>query len=230
MSSLAKEMLKTIDRMKQSNGGNEMEYKGYNAVVTFDEEVGILHGEVIDTRDVITFQGKSVDELKQAFGDSVEEYLTICAETGRTPDKPFSGRIALRIEPEAHRAVTGAARARGESINSWIVNAIEQELDTGHRLVAAEAFDLEALHETAASDAASNFEAFFHQVFQHHSVRHPDDPVIPLWLDLLNGSMWTSDAEPTREIFKFDTKAFGPNAAGYSVVTHRPSDADVAAR
>ena len=226
MSSLAKEMLKIIDRMKQSNGGNQMEYKGYNAVVTFDEEVGILHGEVIDTRDVITFQGKSVDELKQAFGDSVEEYLTICAETGRTPDKPFSGRIALRIEPEAHRAVTGAARARGESINSWIVNAIEQELATGHRLVATGAFDLEALHEAAASD----FEAFLHQVFQHHSARQPADPVIPLWLDLLNGSMWTSDAAPTREIFKFDTKAFGPNAAGYSVVTHRPSNADVAAR
>ena len=68
-----------------------MEYNGYHAVVTFDEEVGLLHGEVIDTRDVITFQGKSVDELEQAFRGSVEEYLKICEERGRVPDKPFSG-------------------------------------------------------------------------------------------------------------------------------------------
>ena len=65
-----------------------MEYNGYHAVVTFDDEVGILHGEVIDTRDVITFQGKSADEMRPAFRDSVDEYLTICAERDREPDNP----------------------------------------------------------------------------------------------------------------------------------------------
>ncbi len=105
-----------------------MEYNGYRAVVTFDDEIGILHGEVVDTRDVITFQGQSVDELKQAFRDSVDEYLKICAERGRAPDKPFSGRVALRMEPETHRAVVAAARANGKSLNSWIVAAIDREL------------------------------------------------------------------------------------------------------
>lgn len=105
-----------------------MEYNGYHAVVTFDDEVGILHGEVIDTRDVITFQGKSVDELQEAFKDSVEEYLEICAERGRVPDKPFSGRVALRMEPETHRAAVAAAKAGGKSLNSWIVEAIERQL------------------------------------------------------------------------------------------------------
>lgn len=105
-----------------------MEYNGYRAAVTFDDEVGILHGEVVDTRDVITFQGRSVDELQQAFRDSVDEYLKICAERGRAPDKPFSGRFALRMEPETHRAVVAASRANGKSINSWIVAAIDREL------------------------------------------------------------------------------------------------------
>jgi predicted HicB family RNase H-like nuclease len=105
-----------------------VEYNGYRAVVTFDDEIGILHGEVVDTRDVITFQGQSVDELKQAFRDSVDEYLKICAERGRAPDKPFSGRVALRMEPETHRAVVAAARANGKSLNSWIVAAIDREL------------------------------------------------------------------------------------------------------
>lgn len=52
-----------------------MEYKGYVGQVNFDDEVGIFHGEVVNTRDVITFQGKSVDEIRHAFHDSVDEYL-----------------------------------------------------------------------------------------------------------------------------------------------------------
>ena len=34
-----------------------MEYKGYVGKVEFDDEAGIFHGEVLDTRDIITFQG-----------------------------------------------------------------------------------------------------------------------------------------------------------------------------
>ena len=105
-----------------------MEYNGYHAVVTFDDDVGILHGEVIDTRDVITFQGKSVDELRQAFRDSVEEYLKICAERNREPDKPFSGRVVLRMEPEIHRAEVTAAKSSRICLNSWVVGAIKGEL------------------------------------------------------------------------------------------------------
>jgi predicted HicB family RNase H-like nuclease len=47
-------------------------YKGYEAKVELDEQAGVFHGEV-NTRDVITFQGPSVKELKQAFEDSVDD-------------------------------------------------------------------------------------------------------------------------------------------------------------
>ena len=67
-----------------------MEYKGYNATVEFDDEAGIFHGEVALVRDVITFQGTSVDELRQAFRDSVEDYLEWCAERGEEAEKPLS--------------------------------------------------------------------------------------------------------------------------------------------
>ena len=66
-----------------------MEYLGYRAAVTFGDDAGVFHGEVVDSRDVITFQGESVPELRQAFSGSVDEYLTVCSERGRTPDKPF---------------------------------------------------------------------------------------------------------------------------------------------
>ncbi len=103
-----------------------MEYNGYRAAVTFDDEAGIFHGEVVDTRDVITFQGKSVTELRKAFKGSVDEYLAVCAERDRKPDKPFSGKIALRVPVEVHRAASSAARAEGKSLNAWLAEAVER--------------------------------------------------------------------------------------------------------
>ena len=103
-----------------------MEHKGYRSKVTFDDEVEIFHGEVIDTLDVITFQGVSVEELRDAFRGSVDEYLKVCAEMGRSPDKPFSGRIPLRVAPNVHRAATAAAKAEGKSLNAWISETVER--------------------------------------------------------------------------------------------------------
>jgi predicted HicB family RNase H-like nuclease len=68
-----------------------MEHRGYVGRVEYDDEAGIFHGEVINTRDVITFQGATVAELKKAFRDSVEDYLAFCLERGEEPEKPFSG-------------------------------------------------------------------------------------------------------------------------------------------
>jgi predicted HicB family RNase H-like nuclease len=103
-----------------------MEYKGYRGVVAFDYEAGIFHGEVVDTRDVITFQGQSVAELCNAFEDSIDEYLKFCTERGKVPDKPFSGRIPLRVRPDVHRAATAAARSEGKSLNAWLSETIER--------------------------------------------------------------------------------------------------------
>ena len=97
-----------------------MEYKGYLSRVEFDDEANIFHGEVINIRDVITFQGKSVDELRKAFEDSVEDYLAFCAERGEEPDKPFSGRFTVRLSPEQHRKVVLAAEKAGRDIEMWV--------------------------------------------------------------------------------------------------------------
>jgi predicted HicB family RNase H-like nuclease len=80
-----------------------MKYKGYEASIQFNEDANIFHGEVINTRDVITFQGTSVKELKKAFENSVEDYLAFCKERGEEPDKPFSGNLVVRTRPDLHR-------------------------------------------------------------------------------------------------------------------------------
>lgn len=102
-----------------------MKYQDYEAVVAFDEEAGIFHGEVINTRDVITFQGSSVQELKKAFHESVDDYLTFCASRGEKPEKPYSGKLIVRITPELHRKVSVNAKQEKVSINHFIAEALE---------------------------------------------------------------------------------------------------------
>lgn len=102
-----------------------MEYKGYVGKVEFDDEALVFHGEVINTRDVITFQGESVGELTQAFHDSVNDYLAFCKERGEAPDKPFSGQFVTRISPELHRQVNVAAAVSGKSLNAWVTEQLQ---------------------------------------------------------------------------------------------------------
>ncbi len=102
-----------------------MEYKGYFGKVEFDDEAGIFHGEVLDTRDVITFQGQSVDDLKAAFQESIDDYLAFCKQRGEQPNKPFSGQFVTRVPPELHRQVNLAASLSGKSLNAWVVEQLQ---------------------------------------------------------------------------------------------------------
>lgn len=102
-----------------------MEYQGYIGKVEFDEAAGIIHGEVINTRDVITFQGDSVAAVKQAFHESVDDYLEFCQSRGESPDKPFSGQFVTRIPPDLHRLVNLAAVLSGKSLNAWVTEQLE---------------------------------------------------------------------------------------------------------
>ena len=90
----------------------------------FDEQAEIFHGEVVGTRDVITFQGKSVEELKRAFADSIEDYLEFCQTRGEEPEKPFSGSVVLHLSPELHRRLSAKARQTGKSLDSIVEESL----------------------------------------------------------------------------------------------------------
>ena len=103
-----------------------MQYKGYRAAVVFDDSAGVFHGEVVDTRDVITFEGDSVEQLRKEFEVSIDDYLAVCAERGREPDRPFSGKIPLRVAPQVHRAAAAAAKSEGKTLNAWLAETVER--------------------------------------------------------------------------------------------------------
>jgi len=102
-----------------------LKYEGYTGHVEYDDEARILHGEVLDLKDVVTFQGKSVEEIERAFRESIDYYLEFCKKRGEKPDKPLSGRMMLRLPPDLHRKAYLSARREGKSLNRWIAEKLE---------------------------------------------------------------------------------------------------------
>ena len=105
-----------------------IEYRGYVGVFEFDPTIDAFHGEVANTVDTITFEGRSVDELRTAFHESVDDYLELCEREGRRPDHPYSGTFSLRLEPMLHREAAVAAAGRGVSLNGFVADAIRERL------------------------------------------------------------------------------------------------------
>lgn len=103
-----------------------MEYKGYVASVEYDDEANILHGEIVNTRAVITFQATTVDELRREIEASVEDYLEWCDQRGKDPEKPFAGDLRISTTPEFCRAIVSAAAREHQSLEAWIRQVLER--------------------------------------------------------------------------------------------------------
>ncbi len=104
---------------------NRMTYKGYSAKINFDERDGLFWGKVMGIKESITFQGDTVAQLTEDFHKAIDHYLADCANQGRTPDKPFSGKLTLRISPEIHAQIAAAAARSGKSLNRWVSEALK---------------------------------------------------------------------------------------------------------
>ncbi len=110
---------------------NTLTYNGYSARVEFDAEDRIFVGHIAGIRDIVGFHGASVDELESAFHEAVDDYLAACVKLKQTPDKPYSGRIMLRLPPELHARASAAAQVTGMSFNQWAARALEQAARVG---------------------------------------------------------------------------------------------------
>lgn len=107
---------------------NMLEHKGYLGQFSYDDGDDALHGTVLNLRDVIHFQGRSIDELRQSFRDSVDDYLAWCVEEGKVPDKPYSGKFIVRMDPALHRRASMQAQHMGKSLNQWVSDSLEKVL------------------------------------------------------------------------------------------------------
>jgi len=103
-------------------------YKNYAGVVEYDAEGKIFTGEVFGLRDVITFQGRTAEELEQSFMQSIDLYLEMCEHDGVEPQKTFSGHFNLRLDPELHRQLAERAALEKTSLNEFVSHILEDAL------------------------------------------------------------------------------------------------------
>jgi predicted HicB family RNase H-like nuclease len=103
-----------------------MTYKGYQARIEYDSEDRILVGRVLGVRDIIGFHGTTVDELEADFRAAIDIYLAVCAKRRERPEKPYSGKMLLRVPPELHASAAIAAEASGTSLNQWAIHVLEE--------------------------------------------------------------------------------------------------------
>lgn len=106
---------------------NAMIYKNYAARIEYSAEDALFVGHIAGIRDIVGFHGQSVQELQAAFEEAVTDYIETCAKLGRTPQKPYSGKLSLRLEPELHATLATKAELENKSINQWITEVLSRE-------------------------------------------------------------------------------------------------------
>jgi predicted HicB family RNase H-like nuclease len=116
---------------------NVLTHRGYSARVEFDAEDGLFFGTIASINDSVGFHGSTVDELKAAFVEAVEDYLDTCKKAGKKPDKPFSGKFMVRVRPEVHANAARAAELTGKSLAQWADEALDREARSDLERVAA---------------------------------------------------------------------------------------------
>jgi len=103
---------------------NTMNYKNYTARIEYSDEDDCFIGHIAGINDLVGFHANSVSELHTAFEEAVDDYIQTCKKTGRSPQKPYSGKIMLRVPPEIHARVAMMAEAHGKSLNSWVTELL----------------------------------------------------------------------------------------------------------
>lgn len=106
---------------------NILNYEGYFAEFGYDESADAFHGRVIGLNDVIDFYGRSVDELKAEFRNSINEYINWCREEGEEPEKTWSGKMTLRPTDAQRRRYLVAAAAQKKSVSAWMLETLDRE-------------------------------------------------------------------------------------------------------
>ena len=103
-----------------------LKYKSYFGSIEFSQEDNCLHGRLLNITDSISYEGSSVNEIKAAFHEAVDDYLALCRKIGKQPKKPFSGKVMFRIAPETHAKAALAAQLKGISLNQWAEEALDK--------------------------------------------------------------------------------------------------------
>ncbi len=103
-------------------------YKDFIGTVHFSSKDSVFYGKIEGIDDLVTFEGESVNKLKLAFEESVEDYIELCKEIDKEPLKSFRGSFNIRIDPKLHSKAFKVAKLNGKSLNQFVSEAIQKEV------------------------------------------------------------------------------------------------------
>ncbi len=106
-----------------------LQYKGYTGSVEVSIEDGCLFGKIQFINDLVSYEGQTVDELRESFRNAVDGYLDMCKELKEKPEKPFKGSFNVRIGSELHREAARAAREEGISLNEFVAKGVKEAVE-----------------------------------------------------------------------------------------------------
>lgn len=106
-----------------------MNYKDYIGTVEYSSEDDCLYGKVLGVKGLMSYEGQSIKELKEDFHHAVDEYLDLCEQKGKTPQKSFKGSFNVRVTPELHRMATIRADEKNISLNTFVAMALENAVN-----------------------------------------------------------------------------------------------------
>jgi len=113
---------------------DSLKYKDFIGSVHYSAEDEAFYGRLEGIDDLITFEGNSVDELKSSFREAVNDYLEICASTGKSPQKSYKGSFNVRINPDLHKKAAYKSIELGISLNQLVEKAIRELLSNENLL------------------------------------------------------------------------------------------------
>ena len=105
-----------------------LQYKDFFGSVHFSADDGVFFGKIEGINDLITFEGITVDEIRDAFQEAVEDYIDICKQTGKPVQKSYKGSFNVRIAPELHKKAVQKSLILGISLNKLVQRALEKEI------------------------------------------------------------------------------------------------------
>ena len=117
---LGREEVKLVKRKEERMTNNMLEYKGQHAAIEYDADDRIFVATVVGIQDKICFHGEFVSDLSEKMSLFIEDYLTLCQEEGREPEKDYSGSFNIRPGPLRHKCLSQEAEAKGMSMNSML--------------------------------------------------------------------------------------------------------------
>lgn len=105
-----------------------IQHNGYYGEVHFSVEDEVFYGKLIGINDLVTFEGASVRELKEAFREAVEDYLETCRQLNKQPDKTYKGSFNVRVSAELHKQAALYAAVKNMSLNDFVKYALQYTL------------------------------------------------------------------------------------------------------